>query len=303
MGLALVAVVVVSLVSASAAFAAAGPVVTHVRAATGPTTGGTTVTITGKNFMSSGKSTVKKVLFGIKAASHVRVASATKLTVNSPSHAAGVVNVRVVSKSGAMSAKAKTDRYSYFRPLPTITALLPTSGPIAGGTVVTITGTHLTGATVVTFGGVPAASFSVVNDATITAVSPAYTPLVPNTNTGIYVMVLTQAGLTDASFFGAYTYTVPSTSSGAPTVTAVSPNGGPDAGGTAVTITGTNFSGATEVDFGSGNPATSLVAVSSTQITCVTPAGAGVVDVTVTNAKGPSAPSAPPSMADWFEFS
>ena len=36
----------------------------------------------------------------------------------------------------------------------------------------------------------------------------------------------------------------------APTVTGVSPSGGPLAGGTSVTVTGTNFTGATAVDFG-----------------------------------------------------
>ena len=36
----------------------------------------------------------------------------------------------------------------------------------------------------------------------------------------------------------------------APTVTGISPTAGPTAGGTAVTITGTGFTGATAVDFG-----------------------------------------------------
>jgi hypothetical protein len=68
-----------------------------------------------------------------------------------------------------------------------------------------------------------------------------------------------------------------------PTVTAVSPAGGSTAGGTAVSITGTNFqSGATvTVD---GTAATSVVFVSSTRITAVTPAhAAGTVQVVVTN--------------------
>ncbi len=42
-----------------------------------------------------------------------------------------------------------------------------------------------------------------------------------------------------------FTYQVP-----APTVTAISPNTGSTAGGTSVTITGTNFTGATAVKFG-----------------------------------------------------
>ncbi len=76
-----------------------------------------------------------------------------------------------------------------------------------------------------------------------------------------------------------------------PTVTAVSPNNGPAGGGTTVTITGTNFTGATLVDFG-GVSATSFTVNSATSITAVSPANANSnagVDVIVTN---PSASSA-----------
>ena len=77
----------------------------------------------------------------------------------------------------------------------------------------------------------------------------------------------------------------------APTVTQVSPSAGPTAGGTAVTITGTNLTGATAVSFGS-TPATSFTVTSSTQISATAPAGAGIVDVTVTTAVGTSTTSA-----------
>ena len=57
--------------------------------------------------------------------------------------------------------------------LPEVASLSPTSGPAAGGTLVTITGANFTGATQVTFSSIPAASFSVKNDTTLTAVTPA----------------------------------------------------------------------------------------------------------------------------------
>lgn len=70
------------------------------------------------------------------------------------------------------------------------------------------------------------------------------------------------------------------------TVTNVSPNNGPIAGGTAVTITGTDFLSGATVDFG-GSAATSVVVVSPTSITCVTPAhSAGSVTVSVTDSDG-----------------
>jgi fibronectin type 3 domain-containing protein len=68
-----------------------------------------------------------------------------------------------------------------------------------------------------------------------------------------------------------------------PTVTSVSANSGPAAGGTAVTIMGTNFAAGAIVAFG-GVAATNVVVVSGTQITATTPAGnAGAATVTVTN--------------------
>ena len=71
-----------------------------------------------------------------------------------------------------------------------------------------------------------------------------------------------------------------------PTVTAISPNAGPTAGGTAVTITGTNFTGATSVTIG-GAATTSVVVVNATTITATTPAGtAGAQDVVVTTPAG-----------------
>ena len=80
---------------------------------------------------------------------------------------------------------------------------------------------------------------------------------------------------------------------GAPTVNGVAPNTGPTMGGTSVTVSGTNLTGATVVDFGSvpasnivvNNGGTSLVATAPTE-------SAGTVDVTVTTLGGTSATNA-----------
>ena len=89
------------------------------------------------------------------------------------------------------------------------------------------------------------------------------------------------------------------TGAAAPTVTAVSPSSGPTAGGTSVTITGTNFTGATAVNI-AGTAASSFTVNSPTQITAVTAAAAaGTSDVIVTNAVGPSAANPP---ADDFTY-
>ena len=74
-----------------------------------------------------------------------------------------------------------------------------------------------------------------------------------------------------------------------PTVSSVSPSAGPTGGANTVTITGTNFTNATAVSFGS-TAATSFTVNSDTQISAVVPSGtAGPVDVTVTTPSGPSA--------------
>ena len=74
----------------------------------------------------------------------------------------------------------------------------------------------------------------------------------------------------------------------APTVASVSPNTGSTAGGTAITITGTDLTGATAITVG-GAVCTSIVA-SATSATCTTPAGtSGTASVLVTTSGGTNA--------------
>ena len=68
----------------------------------------------------------------------------------------------------------------------------------------------------------------------------------------------------------------------------LSPNQGSTGGGTTVTITGTNLSGATAVHFGSKLAA--ITANTPTSVTVTTPSGSGTVDVTVTTPGGTSNP-------------
>jgi hypothetical protein len=73
----------------------------------------------------------------------------------------------------------------------------------------------------------------------------------------------------------------------APRTVLLAPNSGPVAGGSAVTIAGSDFTGVSSVKFG-GTPATSFVVNSESQITASAPpaAGPGPVDVTVTTVAG-----------------
>ncbi len=81
-----------------------------------------------------------------------------------------------------------------------------------------------------------------------------------------------------------------------PTVTSITPTSGPAAGGTSVTIAGTNLSSVIAVDF--GLDAATITADSATSITATSPAGSGAVDVTATTPGGTSSTSA----ADVFTY-
>jgi hypothetical protein len=138
-----------------------------------------------------------------------------------------------------------------------------------------LTGSHFTGATSVKFGTVSASSFFVASDTQITATAPAETAVPAN------VTVTTVGGGTGAS--NVYFYYIP-----APTLTSVAPSQGPVSGGTSVILTGSHFTGATSVKFGTVS-ASSFSVASDTQITATAPAeAAGSVNVTVTTAGGTS---------------
>jgi len=96
---------------------------------------------------------------------------------------------------------------------PTLSALSPTSGPTAGGTLVTLTGSNFTGASAVSFGATPAATFTVVSSTQITAVSPAQAAGPVN------VRVTTTAGTSENTAADDFTYTESSTAPATPTVT------------------------------------------------------------------------------------
>ncbi len=175
---------------------------------------------------------------------------------------------------------------SFTAPAPTVSGVSPRSGPTTGGTLVRITGTNFTGATTVLFGTVAGTNLKVVSATEITVDSPAASAGLRN------VLVKTPGGKSAASEADWFTYVAP------PTVAKVSPRSGPTTGGTLVTITGTNFTGATAVLFGTVT-GTNLKVVSATEITVDSPAAsAGLRNVIVKTPGGKSAASG----ADWFTY-
>ncbi|MFZ0664924.1 MAG: IPT/TIG domain-containing protein, partial [Acidimicrobiales bacterium] len=169
-----------------------------------------------------------------------------------------------------------------------ITAVSPSSGITAGGTVVSISGTALSGVTAVHFGTAAATNVS-YNAITgqVTATAPPYPA-----DGAVNVTVTTQNGTSGSTAEDLFTYDGPSVDQVAP------PAGNPD-GGTTVEIEGGGFAQATAVDFGS-TPAASYTVNSSDEITALSPQGtnATVVDVTVTTPLGTS----PPFRQDHFTY-
>ena len=153
---------------------------------------------------------------------------------------------------------------------PTVTGFSPTVGPV--GTSVTLTGTNFTGATKVAFNGTAAPTYSVISATQITATVPS------GATTGtIAVTTPVGTGTSTASF------TVGSAPASPPTVTSFSPASG--LVGTSVTLTGTNFTGATKVAF-NGTAAPTYSVISATQITATVPSGATTGTIAVTTPVG-----------------
>ena len=176
----------------NSAFTLADPSVFQFMAITptsGSTLGGTPVTISGFGF-GSGVS----VAFGGAAAAGVVVVNPTTITAVTPAHAAGAVNV-----TGQLNAAQTTLSGFTYVTTPTVTSILPRSGPVSGGLAVTITGTGFASGATVTIGGVGATNVTVVNSTTITATTPTHAANVVD-------VVVTNPGGLPATLAGGFTY-------------------------------------------------------------------------------------------------
>jgi hypothetical protein len=244
------------------------PVIEKLEPAKGRAAGAEEVTISGKNLE---KATL--VSFGGTAA-EITSRSGSGITVVTPS---GVGKVQVTVTTSGGSAEAE------FTYEPSLASVAPSVGPAGGGTSVTITGTGFKeGQTSVKFNEAPAMSVTVASPTVLHAIAPPGAP-------GPATVTVSVEGVPGSSSV-AFSYVLP------PTITSVAPSEGAESGGTTVTITGSNFGGATAVHFGA-TPAGFEVR-SPTTIVATSPAGSGKVDVTVTTAGGTSATSA----ADVFMY-
>ena len=195
----------------------AAPTVTGISPASGASSGGTLVTITGTGFQQGGDA-VLSVNFGFTGASFLPadVINDTTIKVTSPAAVPGTVDVQVGLTLGEQSATSPSDQFTYTAgggggggggAAPTVTGVAPPSGPAGGGQLVTITGTGFDVSSQVTFGGAPVTTpITVVSATQITATTPA------GTAGPASVLVTTLGGTNSANAL--YTYIA------APTVTA-----------------------------------------------------------------------------------
>lgn len=178
---------------------------------------------------------------------------------------------------------------------PYVTGVSPNAGPLQGGVSVTLTGGDFAAGSTVSFQGISGA----ITPTSIAPNGSSLTFVAPPEGPGTYdVRVTDSNGTSPATASETFTYL------SGPTVTSISPNTGPDGGGTTITINGTGFVTGATVTFG-GIAATDVTFVNSTELTAVTPAAAApatTVDTIVTETvSGTSLPSAT-SSADKFTY-
>jgi len=252
------------------------PTFTSIVPSAGPLSGGQPVTITGTGFVTGAS---LRVTIGGAPATGVSVTDTNHIAATTPAGITGSTWVNITNGDGGIVNTSAA--YTYVAP-PVFTSIVPSAGPLSGSQPVSITGSgFITGSSLgVTIGGTPATGVSITDATHIAATTPAGT-------TGSTWVNITNGNDGFVNQTGAYTYAAN------PTVTGVYPASGPLSGGTSVTITGTGFTGATSVTFGTiANVTGAMTVNSATSITVTSPAGsAGTVDVTVTTPGGTSSPS------------
>ncbi|MCC7002496.1 MAG: IPTL-CTERM sorting domain-containing protein, partial [Gemmatimonadaceae bacterium] len=295
------------------------PTVTGISPEAGPTSGGTSVLITGTSFTSG-----SSVRFGTRPAGSVQLLSTSQLRVSSP---AGTDTASEVVSVSTPSGNATSPRPFTWCGVPVVTGVFPTT--VKTGDTVTLTGSNFCASALqaVTFTytnlqslrrSVNATQYSVVSSTSVLAVVPTSVSsnvtasrvsrvnpqaVTSGVLTGVSVSVVTAGGSSPEGPGSVVTVTP------APAVGSITPTTGPVQGGTTVTIDGADFSGASAVRFGAV-AATSFTVVSDTRIIATAPPNAaGAVDIIIVTPAGISTATSAssfiygigvPTMGEWF---
>jgi len=195
--------------------------------------------------------------------------------LSAASAASAVVAALALAVLGGCDRDDKDDDPPPPPPPITIATVSPLSGPIGGGTVVTITGTELIGVDTITFRGLFGTNIAVQSASQLTITTPAVIA-------GPADIVLTKsAGGATATETNGFTFV--NGVAPPPQPLACTPAGGPVAGGTVCTVTGSGFAAGATVSVG-GVPATNVSIPAAGRLVMTTPPGTvGPFNVVVTN--------------------
>lgn len=254
------------------------PAVTSVSPGRGTWMGGTEVIIRGQELSPAGV-----VRFGGTPAVVKQANGITELVVVTPRGSVGIQDVTVTNPDGQTSAVTGDTKFEFII-TPVVDAITPNYGSPLGGTEVTITGSNFppAGQVGVTFGGIEA-TVTEVADGYIKVTTPAGAP------GAVDVVVYDTADIDKAyRVFQGFTYV---TETSSPVITGITPSAGSKDGGTAVTITGSDFRAGVDVPLKVkfGNIYAEQVTVkSTTELLVIAPPSpvTGPVDVTVENPDG-----------------
>jgi hypothetical protein len=212
-----------------------GPTITGVTPSSGPTSGGTRVTISGRGLAGATGVTFD----GVPGTNLTVSPDGTSVTVTTPPGTPGTADV-VVQLPGTDAVAPDAFRYVADGSGARVTDVAPNEVATAGGETVTISGSGFTGATGVRFGGTPGTNVRVSADGrTITVTAPPR-----ETGGPTPVTIVFPGGTVDAGTIGYRT----------PKITLVVNGVGPTRGGTRVRIEGNDLERATAVTF-DGRPA------------------------------------------------
>ncbi len=230
-------------------------------------TSGGTVTLSGQNYVG-----VKSVTFGEEPAVKYEVNSPTKITAVVPDvKIRKECQVKVVTETG--TSKTRPDNALECVPpgsAPTVTKVSPNKGPDGGGQQITVTGTGFLGVTGVLVGGQRATQVKAApSETSLTAVIPSHA------EGSADVTVATPSGTSAINSKDRFKYGKPAT----PTVTSLAPAAGLLAGGTEITIGGTNFVSGMTFLFGKISVPSSACITTSCRVSSPAATKAGTVDV------------------------
>jgi hypothetical protein len=180
------------------------PAITTISPSHGSALGGTSIEITGTNFL--GTSVVTIGGQAVTSFTYNSPTSITAITPPIPTVGGELTQQVVVTSMGGASTESVFFTYDADVPppvvsLPSITTISPSYGSVMGGASITITGANFTSATAVTFGGVSAA-YTVDSDTQITAITPMFPPL-PD-SLPVAVAVTTPSGVSTETVYFNY---------------------------------------------------------------------------------------------------